>query len=86
MKTLYTKQFEKDVRKYPEYKTQVFEVIRRFKDASSLDEFSNIKKLQSEEKDFRLRLGNFRLGFSVVNETIVFKRFLHRKDIYKYFP
>ena len=86
MKVSYSKQFEKDVRKYPRFKSQMGEVIGRFKEARSINQLPNIKKLRSDQNDYRLRIGNFRLGFSVVDETIIFKRFLHRKDIYKYFP
>ncbi len=86
MRISYTKQFIKDAKKYGRYKNQIQEVIIKFKSAKTLSEISNIKKLQSEENDSRLRVGNFRIGFSIVGEKVIFKRFLHRKDIYKYFP
>ena len=86
MKISITKQFIKDVKKYPQYKNQIKEVIFNFKNASSISGIPNNKKLQSTEKDYRLRIGSFRIGFSIVEESIVLKRFLHRKDIYKYFP
>ena len=86
MRIYYTKQFITDAKKYPLYKNQIQEVISKFKKAKSLSEISNIKKLQSEENDYRLSFGNFRIGFSLVDGSIVLKRYLHRKDIYKYFP
>lgn len=86
MKISYTKQFIKDAKKYPQYKNQIREIISEFQNATSLSAISNIKKLQSDKNDYRLRMGNFRIGFSIFKGKIVFKRFLHRKDIYKYFP
>jgi mRNA-degrading endonuclease RelE of RelBE toxin-antitoxin system len=35
---------------------------------------------------YRLRLGNYRIGFFFENETAELVRVLNRKDIYKYFP
>ncbi len=86
MKVTYSKQFEKDLKKYPKLKHQVADIIQHFKKATSVNQLPNIKKLKSDGYDFRLRIGNYRIGFSVLNETVVFRRFLHRKDIYKYFP
>jgi len=86
MKITYTKQFIKDAKKYPQFKNKIKEVVSNFQKAKSLSAIPNIKKLQSNENDYRLRIGNFRIGFSIIDDTIIFKRFLHRKDIYKYFP
>jgi len=35
---------------------------------------------------FRIRVGDYRLGFSFHNDTVTLIRFLHRKEIYRYFP
>jgi len=86
MKISYTKQFIKDAKKYPQYKNKINETVANFKNITSLSDIPNIKKLQSGGNDYRFRMGNFRIGFSINEDTIVFKRFLHRKDIYKYFP
>ncbi|QGY42888.1 type II toxin-antitoxin system RelE/ParE family toxin [Maribellus comscasis] len=87
MKVSYSKQFIKDIKKYPQFKNKMKEIIADFQNAESLLNISHIKKLQSTtDNDYRLRVGNFRIGFSKNENTIFFKRFLHRKDIYKYFP
>ncbi|MCC5620529.1 type II toxin-antitoxin system RelE/ParE family toxin [Nostoc sp. CHAB 5715] len=33
-----------------------------------------------------MRVGDYRIGFTVAGDTITFVRVLHRKDIYRYFP
>lgn len=52
----------------------------------SLDEIPNIKKLKGHKSAYRIRIGDYRLGFFFENTTIIFARFVHRKDIYKIFP
>jgi len=45
-----------------------------------------IRKLRGFEKDYRIRIGDYRLGLIIDNQIVEFIRCLHRKDIYKYFP
>lgn len=86
MKVNYTKQFVKDVEKYPLFKLKIFEVIETFKNSNSLFKLKNIKKLKAPGNYNRLKIGNFRIGFTFSDDTITFYRFLHRKDIYRFFP
>ncbi len=62
------------------------EVIEALEKADSLDEIHNLKKLKGGGNYFRLRIGDYRVGIVFENDTAIFVRFLHRKDIYKYFP
>ena len=62
------------------------EVIEVVENAASLDEIHNLKKLKGGGNYFRLRVGDYRVGIALENETVIFVRFLNRKDIYKYFP
>jgi mRNA-degrading endonuclease RelE of RelBE toxin-antitoxin system len=64
-------------------KSLVFDEIPGY---SSLDEISNIKKLKDADSAYRLRVGDYRIGFTVAEDTITFVRVLHRQDIYRYFP
>lgn len=86
MKVNYTNQFVKDVEKYPLFKLKIFEVIETFKNSNSLFKLKNIKKLKAPGNYYRLKIGNFRIGFTFSDDTITFYRFLHRKDIYRFFP
>jgi mRNA interferase RelE/StbE len=62
------------------------EIIEAFEKANSLAELSNLKKLKGGGNYFRLRIGDYRIGIALENDTVIFVRFLNRKDIYKYFP
>lgn len=39
-----------------------------------------------EDRYYRIRMGDYRLGIIVEGEVVTFVRFLHRRDIYGYFP
>jgi mRNA interferase RelE/StbE len=62
------------------------EIIEAVEKADSLTEISNLKKLKGGVNYFRLRIGDYRIGIALENDTVTFVRFLNRKDIYKYFP
>ncbi len=53
----------------------------------SLSELKNIKKLHGCKTFYRLRIGDYRIGFELTDpSTIVFIIACHRKDIYRIFP
>jgi len=41
--------------------------------------------LTSGGEYYRIRIGNYRMGINLENESVVFIRFLHRREIYSYF-
>jgi mRNA interferase RelE/StbE len=65
---------------------RVKEIIEFIEKANSLAEISNLKKLKGGGNYFRVRVGDYRVGIALENDTIIFVRILNRKDIYKYFP
>jgi mRNA interferase RelE/StbE len=80
--------FAKDLRKIKDtpVKKQVAVVITQAEQANNLQELESIKKLKGVDGYYRVRLGDYRLGLIVDGDTLIFVRFLHRKDIYRYFP
>ncbi|MBN4051234.1 type II toxin-antitoxin system RelE/ParE family toxin [bacterium AH-315-M05] len=54
--------------------------------ASDLRSIKNLKKMKGSPGHFRIRIGEYRIGMVITSKTIIFERFLHRKDIYSYFP
>jgi mRNA interferase RelE/StbE len=67
-------------------KERVREMILQIENAPSLQQISNLKKLKSGPGYYRIRIGDYRLGLTLDGDTIVLVRFLHRKDLYRYFP
>ena len=46
----------------------------------------NLKRLESTGKYYRIRVGDYRVGFVFENGAVTFVRCLNRKEIYRYFP
>jgi len=84
----YEKSFLKDIQKLNDKKvaTKLKSLIEEFEQIPNLQNITNIKKLKGFEIYYRLKIGNYRLGFSYQDNQIDLIRFLHRKDIYKLFP
>jgi mRNA interferase RelE/StbE len=80
--------FAKDLRKVRDKRLRenVREIIEQVEQVDSLQEIASIKKLKGETGYYRVRIGDYRLGLSVEGNIVTFVRFLHRKDIYRYFP
>ena len=61
--------------------------IDKLKSANSLREVSNIKAIKGHPNHFRLRFGDFRIGFCLENKhTITLLAIDHRSKIYRHFP
>lgn len=88
MKLAFTKSFAKDLRQVRDTSVleRLQEVIHDIEDAASYQDLKHLKKLSSESRHYRLRLGDYRLGLAIEADTVTLVRILHRKDIYRYFP
>jgi mRNA interferase RelE/StbE len=42
--------------------------------------------MEGSKKHSRIKIGDYRIGLFIDDKTIFFVRFLHRKEIYRYFP
>ena len=69
-----------------EIRKRIAAVIQNARTAESLSQIYNLKKLKGAPSYFRIRTGDFRIGFRLEAGTIVFMRCLPRKDIYRSFP
>ncbi len=82
------KSFEKDTDKIKDKNTllDIADCIETLGKVDNIKSIKNIKKLKGSHDFYRIRIGDYRIGLEIKNKTIVLIRFLHRKDIYKYFP
>ncbi len=68
-------------------KIQLLAVIEKVEQAHKLKDIPNIKKLVGFKNFYRIRIGDYRLGFELEPLDVVrFIIFCHRKDIYRKFP
>jgi mRNA interferase RelE/StbE len=88
MKVLFEKNFGRDLKKIKDKRLleQVKRAIGQVEAASSLSDVENLKKLQGFDTYYRIRTGNYRIGVEISEGQVIFVCFLHRKDIYRYFP
>lgn len=81
------KSFTKDADKLPApFQRQLSVIIGSIEKASQPSQLDNCKKLTGFKTAYRIRMGNYRIGFYYENKTIELVRILHRKEIYRYFP
>ncbi len=89
MKVLFDTSFEKSVKKLknPDIQTRIWETILTLEETPALRGIPNVKKLEGFKTFYRVKLGQYRLGFELVSpDTIVLILIAHRRDIYRYFP
>lgn len=88
MIVLIDKSFEKDVKSVKDRKilNSIADIIEEIQNTEKLTDIPNCKKLKGSSNAFRIRLGNYRIGFVFEDNQIKFIRFLHRSKIYDYFP
>lgn len=85
---MYEKSFLKDLKKRNDkaLKKRVQQILLDIKLANNRSELSNLERLKGHPVAYKIRVGDYRLGLFIENETVFFSRFLHRKEVYKKFP
>ncbi len=83
-----TKRFIKQTKALPaSVQMEVGEAIKKMMAADHVFDLTNIKKLKGGNFYYRLRLGDYRIGFELRDgNNVVLIIIAHRRDIYKTFP
>ena len=71
----------KDLRKIDRQNRE--KIHLKMAELKNFPEISNLKKLTNFEPAYRRRIGDYRILFDVLENTIEIGRILHRKDSYK---
>ena len=80
------KSFERDVKRLPiQVQKLLKEITQKLSAAYSLGE-TNSSKMEGAKNAYRIRFGNYRVGFYLESDAIILSRVLDRKEIYRYFP
>jgi len=80
MKIIIQDKAYKDLTKIDKYQSK--KIINSIKKLSDYPNVSNIKKLKNHNPTHRLRVGDYRVLFSIVDNFIIINRILHRKEAY----
>jgi mRNA interferase RelE/StbE len=88
MKIKFESKFSKDLRKIKDQKllSQIKIIINECKLAQTLDDIQNLKKLKGYQIFYRIKIGDYRIGIAIINDEMIFTPFLHRREIYRFFP
>ena len=88
MKVIITKQFDKDVDKElsKAMKLKLADIIEKLQKTTALYSINDMKKLKGYKTAYRIKMGDYRIGFIFEENTIKLSRILNRKKIYRYFP
>jgi mRNA interferase RelE/StbE len=65
---------------------RIRETIEYIEKAQKLPDIANLKKLKGGSIYYRIRVGEYRVGLTIGDDTVTFVRCLNRKEIYRYFP
>ena len=89
MKFRVEKSFDRDVDRIKD--KSLLKKLRTFisaiENAETLHGIPHIKKIEGYESFYRIKIGAYRLGVEAIShKEVILRRFLHRKDIYRYFP
>jgi mRNA interferase RelE/StbE len=90
VKVTFRTSFTRDLRKIrdADVRDKVRSAILSVEQAQQLGTVSNLKKLRGAggAPYFRIRVGDYRIGLRVDEDTVTFVRVLSRDEIYRHFP
>ncbi len=65
------------------HKAEVNKIFSKIEELEKFPQVPNLKKLTNFHPPYRLRVGNYRVLFDVVNDKLTVYRVKHRKESYK---
>lgn len=88
MRLEYRASFLRDLRRVrdAEIRRRVSEAIAELEAAPSLSAGAGVERLTAPGHYYRLRIRTYRLGMELEGDTLILRRLLHRREIYRYFP
>lgn len=89
MNVTYKKKFLKDLKalQSTEADEKICDlVLEEIPNVEDLGTIANLSKLKGDDTAYRIRIGDYRIGFFLEDNAIVMSRVLHRSEIYRYFP
>jgi mRNA interferase RelE/StbE len=88
MKSEFKASFLKAIKKIEDnqLKSEIVKTIKNVEAAENLKQILNLKKLKGYKQYYRIRIGSYRIGIKIEDNTIFFVDIDHRKNIYRIFP
>lgn len=88
MKTEFKASFLKAIKKIEsnQLKASITDAILNVESAEKIRQIHNFKKLKGYKQHYRIKIGDYRKGIKLEDNTVYFVDFDHRKNIYRIFP
>jgi len=88
MEVVFLEKFVKDLDKIKDKNTRkrIAQAIEKLETADTLEQITGLTKLVGFSSYYRIRVGDYRMGIIVDNQTVELARVAHRKEIYRLFP
>lgn len=88
MKLKYERTFLKDVKAIGDAsaKKRIDTILTKLANMQTIEALVSVKKLKGHKSAYRIRIGDYRIGFFLEDDNITLVRVLHRSKIYNYFP
>lgn len=88
MNVRYEASFERDLKSIRDNALlkRIKSIIDDIKKVDNTKHIGNLKKLKGYDTFYRIKLGDYRIGIEIIKDEVIFTRFLHRKEVYRYFP
>jgi mRNA interferase RelE/StbE len=83
----FTKHFSKQIDRLYDgvLREKLRKIVSMVMAASTSSDISNLKKLKGHPSAYRIRLGYYRIGLFIEDDSVIFAAFEHRKNIYNKF-
>ncbi|MBC8004609.1 MAG: type II toxin-antitoxin system RelE/ParE family toxin [Verrucomicrobia bacterium] len=88
MKSEFKASFLKAIKKIEsnKLKAEITDTILNVESADSIRQIHNLKKLKGFKQYYRIKIGDYRIGIKLEEDTVYFVDIDHRKNIYRIFP
>jgi len=88
MELVFLRSFMQDLKriKDPAIRRKIERTVKQMQAARSLHDIRNVKKLEGHAQVFRVRIGDYLIGFFLKGSTIELAVAANRRDIYRSFP
>ena len=89
MRLEFRSSFSRDLRRIrnADVLERVLSVIEELEAAPAIAEIPSASRIKTDRgRYYRMRIGDYRLGAALEGDALVLVRFLHRRDIYRFFP
>ena len=88
MEIRFHRRFDRDLSRTGDAATsrRVERVIEELRAAPNITEVIGVRRLRTPGQHYRIRIGDYRVGITMDGDVAVLRRFLPRRDFYRYFP